>query len=169
MYLAKLAGGTPLARASFLDMLPSPVSIILSSISLFWFIGITIFQIWCNRYIIHCPWFGRNFSKWKTDPLAWCFSLKGKRVAVPKWGEKRSSYFTRLPANLLHPPIKIKCQIKWQISHHSKKCTKKVAVERIIFNPVPSCALQKLYHVPYHVPSCSLSVPSIGTKAIKRI
>lgn len=44
-----------------------------------------------------------------------------------------------------------------------------MAVERIIFNPVPSCALQKLYHVPYHVPLCALTVPSTGTKAIKRI
>ena len=43
-----------------------------------------------------------------------------------------------------------------------------MAVERIIFNPVPSCALRKPYHVPYHVPSCA-PVPSDGTKAIKRI
>lgn len=33
-------------------------------------------------------------------------------------------------------------------------CAKRVAVKRTIFN---------------HVPSCALSVPSIGTKAIKRI
>lgn len=44
-----------------------------------------------------------------------------------------------------------------------------MAAEKIVFNPVPSCALQKPYHVPYHVPSCALSVTSNGAKAIKRI
>ena len=48
-------------------------------------------------------------------------------------------------------------------------CAKRVAVKRTNFNPVPPCAPRKQYHVPYHVPSCALSVPSDGTKAIKRI